>query len=364
MIKKNTRRRPFIPPLFFSLLIVFFIFTNCASRGVTTAEEYFSIGMAYFEMGQSTKDQNTRTRYFTEAEKWLNRAKSIDKTKSASEYNLGRIAFETGRYQDAAKYFEGILKRDSENIMALTAASYTRIKTGELEKAEQHYQKLLSLVPESADEGYNYALILYTMEKYEKAEQVLEGYRFAILDNSDTLLLYARIQKAQDKIEAIDSYAKWLTDNSNAKVKFEYGEILEKHEFYARALEEYRSILPDESTGEKTEENANVSNKDVRFAIARLLLIADSESEDGIKELNTARAEGFDDIEALEELLKDIRISNENLLQIRSIINDLQRAAEIAKSQADAAAAAATATESEIPSSVENIEGSADSPDE
>ena len=62
--------------------------------------------------------------------------------------------------------------------------------------------------------------------------------------------------------------------------------------------------------------------------MARLLLIADSESIEGITELQEAVREGFDDFETLELLLEDNRISVENRNEIRIIITTGLRAAE------------------------------------
>ena len=320
-MKRYLSMRHFCVFLIFAWLISL-VFSACASRLVTTAEEYFSLGMAYFDLGRAASDSATRTKYFLESEKWLNRARMVDKTKNASEYNLGRIAFETGRYQDAAKYFEGILKKDPDNVLALQAASYTRIKTGEIELAEAHYRKLLTLIPESADDGYNYALVLYHMEKYEEAEQVLNRYEFEQLDNYDSLLLYARTLKALDKIEAAEVYARWLANNKDAKVRCEYAAILETQEFYAKALEEYQGALE-----ELPEGNKDPLKSDVRFYIARLLLIADSTSDAGIKELETAREEGFAGIEELEKLIEDTRISEANINSIKLMLDEIKLAA-------------------------------------
>ena len=307
--------------LFFFTLPLFALFcSSCASRRTVSAEELFSLGMAYFELGRAATDNNIRLKYFLEAEKWLNQARMTDKTKSASVYNLGRIAFETGRYQDAAKHFESILKRDPDNILALKAASYTRIKTGDIDKAEAHYQKLLTLVPESADSGYNYALVLFHMKKYEAAEKVLSGYQFSLLDNADCLLLYARTQRALDKIEAAETYAKWLANNKDPKVRCEYAGVLESHEFYARALEEYRSAL-----GELKDDSKDPPKSDVRFFIARLLLIADSTSEEGIKELETAVKDGFANIDELEKLAEDKRPSAASVNSIKAIISEIRQ---------------------------------------
>jgi tetratricopeptide (TPR) repeat protein len=297
------------------------VFTLNACASVTSAEEYYSIGMAYYEVGK-----------FEEAEKWLNRARAAGRTQLASEYQLGRIAFETGRFQEAAGYFESVLKRDPENLLALKAAAYTRIKTGDLEMADRHYQKVLTLEPESADNGYNYALVLYAMERYADAEDVLNGHQFALLDGGDSLLLFARAQKAQNKVEAVDSYAKWLADNTNPQVRYEYAHLLETEELYARALEEYRSALSELASSSG---GAALTRSDLRFAIGRLLLIADNESAEGIDELQGAVNEGYSDFEALEKLLDDGRISAANKTSLSAIINDARRALEEAKTEAE-----------------------------
>ncbi|MDR2134146.1 MAG: tetratricopeptide repeat protein [Treponema sp.] len=299
------------------LAVSAFLCLSCASWG-TSAEEYFSIGMAYFELGK-----------FEEAEKWLNRARLADRTKLASEYNLGRIAFERGRYEEAVNYFESILKKDPDNVLALKAAAYSKIKTGEIAAAEKYYEKILALTPESADDGYNYALVLYAMEKYADAERVLAGYNFALMDNSDVQLLYARTQNAQGKIEAADSYAKWLANNSDPKVRYEYARILEGQELYARSLEEYRGVLsalPPESTDPK--------KADIRFTIARLLLVADGESEEGVAELRGAVTDGYQDTAAIGELLDSGKISGANKESIKTIIAEIEQAAEQAKETA------------------------------
>jgi len=284
----------------------------CGCVGMAaSAEEYYSIGMAYYELGK-----------FEEAEKWLNRAKTADKTITASQYNLGRIAYERQRYGEAAVIFEDILARDPNNILALKAAAYTRIKTGDIETAEKYYSKLLELVPESADDGYNHALVLYAMERYSDAEEVLEKYPLALLENSDIQLLYARSQNAQNKAEAIDSYANWLNNNTDAKVRYEYAQILEHNELYARALDEYRKAL-----SEVSKQDGALKN-DIHFALAKVLLTADSESGEGITELQDAVNEGFDDIAAIEELLDNSNISAADVESIKKIIDNLQRAAK------------------------------------
>jgi tetratricopeptide (TPR) repeat protein len=357
-----TKKRLFTALLAGFLLPILGGFLGSCATWAATAEEYYSLGMAYFELGK-----------FEEAEKWLNRARAADKTRTASEYNLGRIAFETGRFAEAAKHFESVLKADPRNVMALKAAAYTRIKTGDFAAAEGYYERVLALVPESADDGYNYALVLFSMKKYAAAEEILAGHEFALLDNNEVLLLYARVQAAQDKIEAADSYAQWLANNSDPKVRYEYAQILEKAELYARALEEYRTALNGLS-----QESTDPKKTDLRYTIARLLLIADPESEEGVTELKTAVSEGFADMAVLEELLKDERIVTANRDSIRTLIDETNRAAEAAAAEAAEAAEAAAEAENaeagaagmekeapeEFDSLETDVEGSSDGSDE
>jgi tetratricopeptide (TPR) repeat protein len=284
--------------------IVVLAAVSCQSFGAS-AEEYYSIGMAYFEMGK-----------YEEAERWLSRARSAGRTRIASEYNLGRIAFETGRYQDAVGYFETVLERDPDNVMALRALAYTRIKTGELEKAETLYGRVLALVPDNADDGYNHALVLYAMEKYAEVETLILARPHALENNKDMLLLFARTQKALGNVEAVDSYAQWLAANSDSQVRYEYAQVLEGLELYAKALEEYQAALsglPSDSP----------SAAQFRFSLARVYLTADAGNPQGITELKTALEAGFADREALEALAGDTRIGETERAEILELIKNL-----------------------------------------
>ena len=306
-------KKEFTKKTLFLLLAIFILSASmsCATRGAAQAEEYFSIGMAYFEMGK-----------FAEAETWLNRARTADKTMLASEYNLGRIAFETGRYKDAAGYFENILKKDPNNTMALKAAAYSRIKNGDFEKAEAHYARVLELVPESADDGFNYALVLYGLQKYEDCERVLNKYPFALEEKAPSVLLLARAQREMGRVEAVDTFAKWIIVNAgtpNPQGFLEYARVLEKAEFYARALEQYNDAIK-----ANTKDTENLKKSTIRFEKSRLLLAVDPENEEGLKEFTDAVNEGFSDIEAIEALTLDKRINQYHRDEIQKILDELK----------------------------------------
>ena len=235
-------RRPLsgiLPALVF--LFTMFFLASCVSS-VARAEEYYALGMAYFELKK-----------YAEAETWFQKAQFHRATKTASEYYLGRIAYETGRYERAAACFERIISRDEENITALKAAAYTCIKLEELGKAEAYYARILKLVPESYDDGYNYALVLLALGKAEDAEGVLAKYNNT--ENPKALLVLARAQKQQGKPEAADAYSASLLKEDDPEVRAEFAAYLAEMGLTARALGEYRRALEsDKLTNEKKEE--------------------------------------------------------------------------------------------------------------
>jgi tetratricopeptide (TPR) repeat protein len=147
-----------------------------------------------------------------------------------------------------------------------------------------------------------------------------------MVENKNALLLLARAQKAQNKVEAVDTYSEWLEGNSSdAKVRYEYAQVLEAAEFFARALEEYRAVITALPQGQSTDPAAPVRT-DVRVAAARLLLIADPEKNDGITELETAVTEGLTDTEKLTALLDEPGISADHKAEIRRIIENVEKA--------------------------------------
>jgi tetratricopeptide (TPR) repeat protein len=323
------KENPFAFPLLLAALSLLSL-ASCVSKSAQ-AEDYYSIGMAYYSTGK-----------FNDAEKWLIRARDADRTMTASEYQLGRIAFEHKRYTEAVRYFESILKKDDKNVLALEAAAYARIKMGDTDRALVYYRRVLDIVPESADDGYNYALLLYAAGKYAESEEVISKYEYNLPGNADVQLLLSRVEDAQDKPEAIDSYALYLANNADAKARCEFARTLEKHDFYARAIEAYQKALE-----ELTKETETLKKVDIRFEIARLLFIADSDDA-ALAELQGAITDGFSDRVKIDALLADSRLSQAAQDGIKAAVDKIRSAeqpAEDGAADADDAAAEDDAAE-------------------
>lgn len=295
-------------------LLVFF--SGCASSGkVPSAQDYYTLGMAYFDLGK-----------YAEAEKWLLQARRADQTFTASEYNLGRIAFELGRYDEACERFEGLLQKDPDNVMVLKAAAFARLKWGDLGKAETYYKRIVDLSPASVDSRYNYALVLNALGKYEAAEHLLLQLLNENKNDFTSLLLLARTRNAEGKVEALDDYARYLMNNENSEVRLEYAQALVKAQYFGRSLENYQALLKLSSDA-----LGGIKKADLYFEAAKILLLsgpaigigpsvtpndtsggpsAPIEQENlGLTYLKNALREGFKDSQALSALIQDSRLS-------------------------------------------------------
>jgi len=287
---------------------------SCAStKNAGSAEEYYALGTAYFDMADYDK-----------AKQWFSKAAAYELTRRSAEYNLGRIAFETGAYGESAALFEALLKEDPDNIVLLKAAAFARIKNADFLVAERQYRRVVELAPDSTDAAYNFALVLFALQRFEEAEAIL-SVQSATGDQDDrlALLLLARTQKALGKVEAIDQYEKWLLYGTEAKVLAEYAETLEAAAYYARALETYRKMRETAS-----QDSGGMNAAEVQFRIGRLLLIAGAEGEQGLDELKLAVEAGFSDADLLTELTLDQRIPQDQRDEVLSILDALAVSSE------------------------------------
>jgi tetratricopeptide (TPR) repeat protein len=188
------------------------VLASCVSDA--RAEEYYGLGEGYFTLKK-----------YPEAKNWFLRAQFNKKTKEASLYYLGRIAFEQGEYGDALAYFESIISKDEENVTALKAAAYTCAKTGDAEKALAYYRKSVELAPDG--DIYNYMLLLQSLGLEAQAEgEILEARAAGAPLSDETVLLLARLQKILKKPEAIDTYAEYLEKKKEAALQFEMAEAI------------------------------------------------------------------------------------------------------------------------------------------
>jgi tetratricopeptide (TPR) repeat protein len=297
------------------------------------AQESYNLGMAYFDLGK-----------YADAERWLLLARKDAAVRNAAEYQLGRIAFISGDYAEASAYFEDLLKRDPENTQCLSAAAFADIKAGNLSRARNHYETLQRLTPETAENRFNYALVLYSLSDFAGAEAVLVPLAAERPDDRPVLLLLARSLRAEGKPESVDRFASYLEGGDDSTVRSEFAEALVELEFYAKAVETFDQLI---QSG-KAPANDVGAKAAWRFGKARALLLADPKGDAGLIELGAAVEAGYADKASLDKLVADARIGRE--AELRTLIEAAAAKAAAAKEAVDAPPAAQTAAPLPAPS--------------
>ncbi len=273
-----------------ALSIFIFLCLSCASRprGLS-AEEYYDLGRAY---------QNLKK--YEEAKKWYKYSLSYEKTMAATRYQLGLIAWEEKKFQEALDYFLLVLPLDPDNTMVLKSAAFVALYLKNYDLAESLYNRYREQVPETPEEAYNHAIVLTQLSRFYEAQEALAVYLEDKKAEGDSLLLQARIEAGLSDPRCIDSYAAWIGANSNQLgIKYEYIKALEKHEFYAKAIEELNSLIASDKLS-----SFNLDKPSLVFKKAEILALA--EDEQAATVLEEAIELGYQDIQAIDELKKTL----------------------------------------------------------
>ncbi len=285
-------------------VFLFSLFSCVTGPASVSEDELYSIGKAYFDLGK-----------YTEAEVWFQKASRYKKTEAASLYYIGRILFIQQKYDEAAQIFENLLKKDTSNLMLLKAAAFSYLASQNYEKAEALYKKVVALSPESKDSGYGYALVLYGLKKYDDALSILKKLNADSGEDRDALLLLARTEKKLGYPEALDHYSKWLDKGDNPTVLKEFAEVAAGQLLFARAIEALKKI---KQTGREAE--AGLQKGEIDFLLGKYIMISDSSDNQGLKNIESALALGYNDETQIDLLLSDPRLSDNQKQSIKALL--------------------------------------------
>lgn len=280
--------------------------SSCVTGPASVSEdELYSIGKAYFDLGQ-----------YNEAEVWFHKASRYKKTEAASLYYIGRILFIQQKYDEAARIFEDLLKKDADNLILLKAAAFSYLASQKFEKAETLYKKVVALSPDSKDSGYGYALVLYGLKKYDDALSILKNLNASSGEDRDALLLLARTEKKLGYPEALDHYSKWLEKGDEPAVLKEFAEVAADQSLYARAIEALKKI---KQSGR--EAAAGLQKGEIDFLLGKFIMISDPSDTQGLKYIESALASGYNDKAQFDLLFSDPKLSDNQKQSIEALMS-------------------------------------------
>jgi tetratricopeptide (TPR) repeat protein len=193
----------------------------------------------------------------------------------------GRLAFASGRYQEAADEFAAAVAADPKSARALVNLGTALGQLGNLDGAIEKYEHALTIDPDQTTAHFNLGSSLLNMGRPEEAISHFEAVLKNTPYDADAHLLLARSQVASgDDWASLEHFRQAAELNpGNAEAVIGGSAALVRLELYARAksvLDAGHKRLPD--------------NGDVAFALARLLAACpQADLRDGERALELAQ---------------------------------------------------------------------------
>ena len=253
-----------------------------------SAHVYYNLGNAYFELGENEKASSAYLR-----------ALEFDDDLKVASFNLVRTYIEAGKYSEALRILDRMIKKDSDNTVMHSAKGYCLFRFGDYDKAAESYLNVIKINPADQNALFNYALIMTELGNYETAVE-----RFAELKNTnpEDELLVSKIDFAVGRVYYLqENYDKSLEyfepvyeKNPDFDGVQEYlFEIYKNKKYYGKMVETGKKLLEKEK-----------DNKELLFDISKVLLLEIEDHEQGIDFFRRAVKNGFSDEEKIKEILE------------------------------------------------------------
>ncbi|KAJ8031751.1 Transmembrane and TPR repeat-containing protein 1 [Holothuria leucospilota] len=227
----------------------------------------------------------TRLRQFDEAEVYHHRALEMQPTNTDVLNNYGVFLMKKGHDLEAYSYFEKVLTFEPNHVTAmgnlaflenkqgkqaeaeslyLRAVSVTRspvtltslggfyFTTGQWIKAKDVYQELLTMSSSEVEAKLQYGQVLVKLDKDEEAEEVLESAVSSHPRHVELRRVLASVKTSLNKHEEAKMHLEEslkisrdmaLSDDTKAKLHFEYANKLKDLKEYKDALKEYQNSV-------------------------------------------------------------------------------------------------------------------------
>jgi len=278
-----------------ALLVLLIVFTGCKTVSDDISSEFFNIGNAYYDVGEYDKAIEYYRRALSEG----------NDAENSIRYNLAVAYSESGRPSEGLEHFEFLLSLDSENLKILQSIAYAHYLLGDRELSLEYYNKILSIFEFESIALFNKAAMLIEENK-DEAEKVLTKL-YAIEPSVEVVLLLGSIYSEREEWDTYaDKLELALIDNkNNPEILKGLLACYESSEQYDKFLAYIDELLLLENPGD-------LGSLYFRKAFVELLKIDDSGA--GLKSLNDAVSNGFQDREKIKAL-----VENEELVHVEQV---------------------------------------------
>jgi len=156
-------------------------------------ENWKVAGMKFYNTASISNDSNIQSAAASKAEKALEKVLTYDSTDEEAKNALGILYIQIDKdIMKGVKTLKEIITSDSNNIQAIFTLGMLSIQSGQLDKAEVRFLKLISLEPFNPDYYYYLAEVYAKSGDKEKALKSYETCKSLLKDN-----------KAKKEIEAL-----------------------------------------------------------------------------------------------------------------------------------------------------------------
>ncbi len=131
-------------------------------------------------------------------------------------FNLAQLLFQAERFDEAAAAYATVLEDDPENLMALSNMAIAYVSAGDVERARQIYERLLSQPNLTAREYYIIGVGLYQSEIFDEAArafaasvELVPNHRDAVFNYTQSLFLqqdWEGLLAATERLLEVDTH--------------------------------------------------------------------------------------------------------------------------------------------------------------
>jgi tetratricopeptide (TPR) repeat protein len=221
----------------------------------TYGAAHYALAMVYRQLGQKDKAQEQLRIY--ERNKNIvppvedplrDEMRALDSS-AVSYVERGVFLDQVGRTEDAIRATERAVELDPKLVLAHTNLISLYGRTGNLEKAEQHYRAVMALNPEQFPKAhYDYGLLLMARGRFQEAEEAFRRATQIDPSYAEAHNNLGYLLERQGKLpEALAEYRKALESKPDyRRAHFNLGRVLVNQQKYQEGIEQLSQTLTPE----------------------------------------------------------------------------------------------------------------------
>jgi tetratricopeptide (TPR) repeat protein len=200
----------------------------------------------------------------------------------------GQLAYDAGRYEDAATEFKNAFHANPANAHAANNAALTLMRLGRLEEAVDLFEQAVARAPDRADFRFNLARALAQSGRWEDA---VREYRESASRDSDSYATAFNLGQALERVGDEDAaLAEYRRGTELAPLEPEFrlaiGALSERRQNWTdakKAYEDYLELTPDGSEAQKVQQRLAAIEKRAPGSMAEATVNGANQNPDAVR---------------------------------------------------------------------------------